>query len=553
MAVWYCVLAWQVDTTGANTQEDIEKALQSRRSIGDFEEREPRSASSPSFSFIGSGWHRLFKATGSEKDSTVHTFCLGSNSNSGSRGIRSGGGVEDVSYGRNELEGEDDIIDGLAVGEDAEAFVVVTQANQANMQSPKEDAEKQLELVSSASQSSLPSYTTIRYLEIAEGPASPESHSSSSSSSLSYTSCISKDLGGSVMSIDICTEEFMDPAELVSTPSKDVDEYDCGIVKDSTLLSKALYNDEYSMSNPSPHIESNSSERESSHATVFPKVQSAPSLREATSTTLSRSKRSVRFALQGGSNVDTNFRKQGLYSAPRSFSMRNISGSMTTNQPNADISSNSNAAPSMTKSGSTSLHNPRPQIELTRTVTEPLLGKHRSLQDIQQSPSSASRLHPVRSSTIATIETRRQVRASKITAAAAATAARNDPAERPRSFSLGRMASSRKLQSWFGPLRSTGGIEGNSNSNSNSNKNRNGTPNLGMTHRHSSAPSFVPTLSLSLEDQQRLQRFREGQLAYPPPPAVSPGARMSVSYFPDLEQKEKERILNRMPHHSFSL
>ncbi|KAF9174661.1 hypothetical protein BGX21_001779 [Mortierella sp. AD011] len=147
-----------------------------------------------------------------------------------------------------EVEGEDDIIDELAVGEDA---VMVTQTNHLNVQPPKDngfyvkDVGEDAELVSSASQN----------LEIAEGPASQESHSSS----FSYTSCISKDLGGFGMNINIYIDEFMNPPELLSTTFKDVSEYDNGMAKDLTQLSEASQNGECSMSIPSPHIESNSS------------------------------------------------------------------------------------------------------------------------------------------------------------------------------------------------------------------------------------------------------------------------------------------------------
>ncbi|KAF8984518.1 hypothetical protein BGZ46_007778 [Entomortierella lignicola] len=546
MALWYCMLAWHADTTGAKSEEDIEKALETRQNIGYSREREARSKKLENthkrdgalrccFEFLISPRPRVWvlislisltlmssvlqgyrirkgfncrqyteiyrgfcETTKAAVISTFLTsllwfcwfaywfltaFCLHRNR----------------SY-RSELLDED-IIDGLAMGEDAGETMVVTQADHPT-------GKQHLEQLSS-SQSSLPSCTTIQYLDITESLESPEGDCS-----------ILKDLKQSIMSADICTEEPMDPPELLSSKSEDVSV--CDMVKESTLSSEIP-----------PCIEGTDFESESSESKVLSSVQSTIRLQESTFPVTLKSKRSVRFLTQGGSNIDTSLKNR------EAISMRFNTSSTIANQPKTDIPVDPETTPSVTNSRSAPiLREHRPQIELTRNHTVSSMEKHRSLQGTLQSresshPSYPSRLQPTRSNTTALNATRASMETIQV-----------GFSKRPRSFSMGRITSSRKLQSLLGPLRPASEIEGSSFKV----KSRSRTPSFRVIHRHSSALSIASELSLSLEDQQRLRMFREGQLAYPPPPGVSPTTRTSMSFFPDLEEKEKERILNRMSH-----
>ncbi|KAG0250127.1 hypothetical protein BG011_008641 [Mortierella polycephala] len=58
-------------------------------------------------------------------------------------------------------------------------------------------------------------------------------------------------------------------------------------------------------------------------------------------------------------------------------------------------------------------------------------------------------------------------------------------------------------------------------------------------------PISADIILLSPDDQHKLQQFWDGQISYPPPPPLSPGTPTSISFFPDLEEQEKDKVLKR--------
>ncbi|KAG9070702.1 hypothetical protein KI688_008241 [Linnemannia hyalina] len=56
-------------------------------------------------------------------------------------------------------------------------------------------------------------------------------------------------------------------------------------------------------------------------------------------------------------------------------------------------------------------------------------------------------------------------------------------------------------------------------------------------------PNSSEFILLSLQDQQKVDMYWEGQLPYPPPPPLSPTSPSVGAFFSDLEDSEKERVL----------
>lgn len=111
---------------------------------------------------------------------------------------------------------------------------------------------------------------------------------------------------------------------------------------------------------------------------------------------------------------------------------------------------------------------------------------------------------------------------------------------RPRSISLGPSGAKAAISLLRPPPCPLPSATNNTNNSTMGNNSGNGEMGGKFGRNRPNSSEFV---LLSLQDQQKVDLYWEGQLPYPPPPPLSPTSPSVGAFFVDLEDSEKERVL----------